>query len=272
MCLLTAAGYAGSMRFPCALALLFAASVAASPPELVARWTFEDGGHDLTGRGHRAKLLEGARAQGGLLLLDGEGGRAVVADHPSLRLRGPLTLAARVRPDSVRGRGTIVNKWYARDSYMLLVEGGHYAFYLAWPGGDWGTSRFVKVPAKAGEFAEVVGTWDGRMMRLYVDGILRAGAHGLDATLQDSDRPVVIGNHPDWNAFRGAIDEVRIYRGAVPEADVPGLFREAPSQGAPPSESSAARPAEPPVKPPGEPSMQSDPSPGSDSWLRGAER
>jgi hypothetical protein len=217
--------YAGEVIHCLVLVLCLAATASAAPPrELVASWAFEDGGHDSSGNGHEVVLRSGARIQGGSLHLDGEDDAAEVRDHPDLNLRGPLTLAARVRPDSVRGRGTILNKWYALDSYMLLVEAGHYTFSLAWPGGRWGTSRFVKAPARPGRWAEVVGTWDGHMMRLYVDGVLQAGAQGIDEPLQASGRPVSIGNHPDWNAFRGAIDEVRIYRGAVPEEEIPDLF------------------------------------------------
>lgn len=192
-------------------------------------WTFDDGtGADSSGAGHDGVVTAAAGASSidGRLVLrfDGTGTRVTVPDRPDLHLRSSLTVAARVRPSRVDRSHTILGKWYARDAYMLLVEKGRYVFSVAFPGGKWGKAVNVQAPARAGQWADVAGSYDGRELRLYVDGRLAASKAVEGGLLQDSDRPLVIGNHPDWNAFEGFIDEVRLYDCAVPAESVGSLF------------------------------------------------
>lgn len=72
---------------------------------------------------------------------------------------------------------TIVNKWYAMDSYMLLIENGNFVFTVAIPGGQWGTS--IKVLAKVTpdvwtQWTHIAGVYDGQMLLLYINGQLVA--------------------------------------------------------------------------------------------------
>ncbi len=47
--------------------------------------------------------------------------------------------------------------------------------------------------------------------RLYVNGSLGGYSSTPRRRLQESARPVAIGNHPEWAPFKGLIDEVRLY-------------------------------------------------------------
>ena len=158
------------------------------------------------------------------------GSRVEVPDRSSFHSRSALTIAAWTRPDMKTGRGTIASKWYAKDMFQLAYVDGRYELSLAFPGGSWGTAYAISAPAPLNRWglplwAHVAGTFDGNaagsgVMRLYVDGQLVASRGGLPRLLQDSTRPLTIGTHPAWNAFVGAIDEVRLYDRALSASDL----------------------------------------------------
>ena len=56
----------------------------------------------------------------------------------------------------------------------------------------------------------IVGVFDGEKIYLYVNGELKA-SQTAEGTLQDSDRPISIGNFPEWSAYNGIIDDIRLY-------------------------------------------------------------
>lgn len=156
---------------------------------------------------------------------DGVDDRIQVADRPAFHFTTAMTAAAWVKPGSTTGLRTIVNKWYAADSYSLIVADGKYNFSIALAGD--GAHHQVEAPAVAGVWAHVAGVYDGTRLSLYVNGALVASkvTSTQPRALQDSPRPVVIGNHPTWNAFTGQIDEVRLYGAALTAAEVKSLTR-----------------------------------------------
>ena len=156
---------------------------------------------------------------------DGVDDRVEIADRPAYHFTTAMTAAAWVKPGAVSGLRTIVNKWYAADSYSLIVADGQYNFSVALAGG--GAHHQVVAPATAGVWAHVAGVWDGKKLSLYVDGALAASkvVSTVPRALQDSPRPLEIGNHPSWNAFAGQIDEVRLYGAALSPAQVKSLTR-----------------------------------------------
>lgn len=143
-----------------------------------------------------------------------------------------MTVAAWVKPLRISGLQTIVNKWYAKDSYMLLIEDGKFVFTVALPGGTLGTPVKVSAAATTGVWTHVVGVFNGQKLLIYINGQL-ADSVASSGTLQASERPIAIGNHPDWNAFQGFIDEVRLYNSALDNQHISELS-------SPQSESSSA--------------------------------
>ncbi len=156
---------------------------------------------------------------------DGVDDRIEVADRPAYHLTTAVTAAAWVKPSSTAGLRTILNKWYAPDSYSLIVADGKYSFSIALAGD--GSHHEVVAPATAGVWAHVAGVYDGTRLSLYVNGALAASkvTSAQPRALQDSSRPLEIGNHPTWNAFVGQIDEVRLYGAALSAAQVKSLTR-----------------------------------------------
>lgn len=156
-----------------------------------------------------AQLGAGVRGSRGLTF-NGGADAYQVPDHPLLHLRSTLTIAVWVNPVTVAGTQTLVNKWYSMDSYMVALFDGRYDFALAFPGGSWGVTSDVGAPALPGVWTHVAVVYDGGQQRLYINGV-RAATKALGGLLQDSTRPLMIGNHPSWNAFRGQLDDIRVY-------------------------------------------------------------
>lgn len=203
---------------------LSAVSLPQSMPSPAAHWSFSicDYGivPDESGRGSDLILKNGAGCAdavgrpGQAGLFDGVAALAETEEN-RLNLREKLTVSAWVRPDTVSGVQNILNKWYAPDSYALALRGDRFVFTVAFPGGKWGTTVDVwsETAAEAGRWSHVAGVFDRRskQARLYVNGKPEGYASTPARRLQESLRPVAIGNHPDWNPFKGLIDEVRLY-------------------------------------------------------------
>jgi serine/threonine protein kinase len=211
--------------------------VGTNQSSLVGYWNFDQ--CSSTGKPMLAKEL-GSQIQGTMLqgvtceqgrfgyagFFDGVDDLIEIPDQPSFHFTNQMTVAAWVKPLRVSDLQTIVNKWYAMDSYMLLIENGNFVFTVAIPGGQSGTS--IKVSAKVTpdvwtQWTHIAGVYDGQMLLLYINGQLVAST-AASGRLQDSDRPISIGNHPSWNAFKGSIDEIRLYNVALNASQVSQLL------------------------------------------------
>jgi hypothetical protein len=207
-----------------------------SLPAPAAYWSFDTCAHD--GEITRVREDSGQRAFGvmsgrrlcspGRSLsagdFDGFADRVEISSEGRsyLHFQDRITAAAWVNPRSVTGTRTIVNQWYAADSFLLGIDNGKYFFSVAFPDGGFGRQAIVHAPAAANAWAHVAGVYDGAALKLYVNGVLRASTPASGA-LQQSTRPIVIGGHPSWNAFNGLIDEVRLYQQALSAAQVSQL-------------------------------------------------
>lgn len=203
-----------------------------SLPAPVAHWKYDDPCASLTvtdssGNGANGTKLNnvGCTTDGRIESagsFDGVDDRVEVADRPAFHFTTAMTAAAWVKPSRVTGLQTIVNKWYAPDSYMLLIQDGQYRFSVALANGP---SLSIAAPAKANTWTHVAGVFNGSSIALYIDGVL-ATSMAASGTLQDSIRPVEMGNHPTWNAYAGLLDEVRLYNVALSPSQVQLLGQE----------------------------------------------
>ena len=73
-----------------------------------------------------------------------------------------------------------------------------------------------------GGWTQVLQTWDGEMLKLYINGILdtKIKAPGPLAT---GDSPVIIGRLGAY-AFIGSMDDVRIYNRALSSEEIKALY------------------------------------------------
>ncbi|WP_438008410.1 LamG-like jellyroll fold domain-containing protein [Sorangium sp. So ce321] len=212
------------------------APLAAPAPSPVALWHLDEDCSsaaviDDSGHGAHGARLNGAGCGAGRVdraaSFDGADDRIEIPDRPAFHFTTQMTAAAWVNPSSTSGLRTIVNKWYAMDSYALFLQDGQFRFSVAFPGGTWGTTVDVSAPATPGVWSHVAGVYDGTRVSLYVNGALAASTtvSAEPRALHESTRPIVIGNHPSSNAYAGAIDEVRLYDVPLTAAQIKALTR-----------------------------------------------
>jgi Concanavalin A-like lectin/glucanases superfamily len=158
---------------------------------------------------------------------DGLTGEVDIADEQAFHMTTAVTIAAWVNPTEIGGLQTILNKWYAPDSYMLLIQNGEFQFTVALPGGQWGVDTVASAPAVSGVWTHLAGVYDGATLWLYVNGALAGQASaapaGTTVALQQSTRPLCIGNCPSWNAFSGLIQDVWLGDAVLTQAQIQQL-------------------------------------------------
>ena len=151
-----------------------------------------------------------------------------IADSPTLRPQRGITLSAWINTSNSAGR-SIVGKQFGgglEDSYLLWYNVGT-LWFTFYPFG--GSSINAPIPS-LGAWHHVAGTWDGAVMRLYVDGN-QVAASAFAGSMQYDDSPVLIGadndnadDAPD-DGWDGAIDDVRIYNRALSPDEIRELVK-----------------------------------------------
>lgn len=190
--------------------------------------TYDSSGNDLHGvrSGGGVSCAGGAKGGKGLLF-NATNGKVEIPDSPALNFTTAMTVSACVRPQSLTS-GYIVDKWYSLDSYQLGMYYGNFLFSVAFPGGTWGVTKNVQAPASLNVWQHVAGVYDGSNLLLYVNGSLVASTPA-SGTLQQSTRPVVLGNHSTANSsngYNGYLDHVYLYGRALSAAEIGTLKNE----------------------------------------------
>jgi len=111
-------------------------------------------------------------------------------------------------------------------------EGGRISFFVqvGTPGVTWEPRVSTKAPPTLNAWHHVVATWDGKQLRMYLDGELQAERNRVGLP-NPNPYPVMIGNfeYPSCHGgnFGGLIDEVRIYNRAITEREVVDRYERA---------------------------------------------
>ncbi|MCS7254822.1 MAG: glycoside hydrolase family 99-like domain-containing protein [Armatimonadetes bacterium] len=165
--------------------------------------------NDSSGRGHNGKIIGAKWIKGRFgeaLYFDGKA-RVEIPDSEELRLRGPISVSAWIKPDDVSTWQMIVRK---ENEYQLRIsppqEGNNSSFFV-FLNNAWEPRINNSIP-EVGKWHHFVGVWTGERLILWYDGepeaIWRLGRP------TETNNPVLIGS-----GFVGAIDEVRIYQRAL---------------------------------------------------------
>jgi hypothetical protein len=191
---------------------------------LVGWWTFDeepDAPVTLDYSGHRlgGTLLKAARVPGRAgSALACTGGCVVVPSHPLLSLTNALSIECWVQTDSAGQK----NKWMVNrvfgggvdTGYRLGVLDGHPCFEI--PLTAWSHNLKAAAPLATGRWVHLAGTFDGKTMRIYVDG-KEQGAMARPGPVKPNAFHLVLGNyevgHPSH--FTGLLDDVRLYNRAL---------------------------------------------------------
>jgi glucose/arabinose dehydrogenase/chitodextrinase len=212
------------------LALLAASAARAQSQAtgLVAAYAFDEGSgssvSDSSGAGNSGSIGSAVWSSpgrfGGAVSFNGTNARVTVADAPSLRLTSAMTLEAWVFPTTTSGTWRDVI-YKGNDNYYLMATssvgsrpaaGGIFA-------GSYG-EVFGPSALAANTWTHLAVTYDGSVLRLYVNGALVA-SQAKTGSLATSSSPLQIGGDSLYGQyFSGRIDEVRVYNTALTQAAI----------------------------------------------------
>jgi chitodextrinase len=200
-----------------------------APAGLVAGYSFENGSGttvtDVSGNGNSGTITaatwEPAGRYGGGLNFNGSTARVRVPGSPSLGLTTAMTLAAWIRPTANQtGWRTILQR--ETDTYALNASNSKGALRPSGGATLGGAFQWVSGPTASpvNAWTHVAVTYDGSILRLYVNGTQVATAVA-SGTIESSSSPLWIGgNNPYGEYFQGVIDEARVYNRALSAAEV----------------------------------------------------
>lgn len=164
-----------------------------------------------------------AQATDHVLSLDGDGDWLAVANDQLALHDGPFTVEARFRAESFEKRVGLVNKTESAE-FGIFLNAGVPSFIVHL--GDRYATVEAGAAASARAWHHVAGVFDGKELRLYVDGKLTARKAASGSRTRNA-LPLLVGADVDGKGlgtseFTGAIDEVRIssiarYAGEVVE-------------------------------------------------------
>ncbi|MFH1725245.1 MAG: LamG-like jellyroll fold domain-containing protein [Elusimicrobiota bacterium] len=149
---------------------------------------------------------------------------------------GQFTLEAWIRPRATAGdyRAIIAKMGWTdtgRWSYYLAVtdRGALYAAFVNGHGAHFPlSSRDGSI--KTGVWQHVAATYDGAVLRLYIDGV-EAASREADGSPRQNDYPLSIGRwtNGDSNQFAGAIDDAAVYGAALSAEEVQSHYLAGPA-------------------------------------------
>ena len=201
----------------------------ANPAEngLVAYWSFDEGSGktaaDVTGNGHDGKFAGAPKWVNGkfgtALEFDGATDHVIVKDHDALDIQENITLMAWFSPNEALTRRRLMVK---NDSIFIIFDFGdtNSIDFLVKPQNTFAQS--TTTDWKIGEWYHFAGTFDGKTMKVYVNGKLE-GETPNNVPIAPSDLELWIGGDDFGRAtdfFPGKIDEVRLYETTLREADI----------------------------------------------------
>ena len=228
-------------KAPLLLVFMFAlltAPQAGAASGLAGSWPLDEGSgsvvHDFSGHGNNGTISGGAQwtpgFSGTALSFDGTTGRVRIPDGASLEPTTQVTVTAWLRASKPVGQfAYIVAKGAQRcnaASYGLYTGPNRgLSFYVSQEGGD----TFTRSPDAGsrvwdGGWHFVVGTYDGRSVRLYVDGVqVGSGAPlagNVDYDFPDND--LYLGHYAGCTGldFGGAIDAPQVWSRSLSAAEV----------------------------------------------------
>ena len=196
---------------------------------LVAAYSFDEGTGttvtDGSGNGNDGTIngatWTSAGQSGNALSFSGTRSRVTIPDSASLDLTTGMTLEAWVNPSTVDSAWRDVI-YKGDDNYYLEATSSHNAA----PGGGGtfngtdGAATFGTAPLAANTWTHLAVTYDGAMVRLYVNGVQVASGAQTGDILTSANALQIGGDSFYGQYFQGMIDEVRVYSVALTAAQI----------------------------------------------------
>jgi hypothetical protein len=205
--------------------------------EQSARWAFEEGSGaasaDLSGNGNTAAVGAGwaPGKYGKALLLNGASNYASAPASASLdAVTRTFTIAAWAWRDTAQsGLRAVASRQFGSafaDQWLLGFYDNGYAFQLNTL--DSGATNLLWGSAPTRQWVHLAGVYDGVTMRLFANGVLMQSA-AKSGPMQLDNNPLIVGGNEDTasgapqSLFKGRIDDVRLYRRALSDAEIQAL-------------------------------------------------
>ena len=232
------AGGQPSPNSPVASTELFteSAALATLTTGLMAYYPFNGNANDASGNGNNGTVLEAVLANDRFTQasraysFDGVNDQIEVAHSASLSPTNAVTVAAWIRP--------LANE----DNKHCVSKGSHvnyfsrsYSLQGPWADGNWRaalstpTGEVVVASSTAaalGAWSHVLMTYDGAVVKLYINGQL-SGTQPATGLITQTSEGLFLGSHKFYAAsdywFNGGIDDVRIYNRALSAAEITKL-------------------------------------------------
>ena len=193
-------------------------------------WQFDGDATDSSGLANDADLIGGPgfviRNGGSALQLNGSAQYATVADDDTIDIGGPITLAAWVQPARVATQDLVKKAAAGINGYELSLGAAGTVFARlnqASSGDTFRLNSLTPYPVDGQTWMHTAVTYDGTRIRLYVNGVEEASAAGPPSTGTNA-LPLTLGAQWDGTrALKGALDDVRIYAGALSPVEVAAL-------------------------------------------------
>ena len=198
---------------------------------LVGHWKFDDDTLDYSGLGNNGTI------NGAPLWIEGPFGKALqlngtrdyvdCGNAESLNITDKLTLSAWVKTvdagEPAEGEMGGQNHYVSKDNSYQMKHRTNLLIFAIWDGGAQATRLSIDNSFN-GEWHYVVGTYDGSVLKQYVDGKLE-GEASHEGSIDRNEWNVNIGKCPANNTqyLNGGIDEVRIYDRALTQEEVAWL-------------------------------------------------
>lgn len=162
---------------------------------------------------------------GKAVLFSSEGDQVVVQNSESLNIEGKITIMAWSKINAWNGAG---DQWVGKGAhaskpscYGLMVYQSANVYFML---GDGGARHDLITPnlPDTGEWQHVAATYDGKIMRYYLNGEISVEKEDKFAFKGVNELPVVIGagvQRPQY-VFNGIIDEVAIFNRALEPIEI----------------------------------------------------
>ncbi|HYT58842.1 MAG TPA: tandem-95 repeat protein [Haliangiales bacterium] len=192
---------------------------------LVAMYSFDEGTGttvtDLSGTANTGTISGATWTTSGkygkALQFNGTSSLVTINDAASLDLTTAMTLEAWVNPSVVSSAWRDVI-YKGNDIYLLMgttPNGGVPSL-----GGTFANSLFSPSSLALNTWTHLAGTYDGAMMRLYINGVQVASQAQTGNILTSTDPLQIGGDSLYGQYFQGMIDEVRVYNRALSQSEI----------------------------------------------------
>jgi hypothetical protein len=188
---------------------------------------------DSSGNGNDG-TVHGATWSGGVmggdLSFNGVDDYTEVPDAESLSPREQITVAAWIKVGTFNDFGRIAAKstWPQYDYILLLGADNNVGFVISKNGVETGAYSIANT-IQAGQWYHVTGTYDGRYVRMYINGLTAMTSNATSGLIDDQGGVFSLGRNPANNSayYSGLMDEVYIYGSALSEEEIRALMQSA---------------------------------------------